>query len=124
MDIRCQRQLKLPMHICANRERSRLEAPHASALPASMDLTKQPDAGNAAEFAWRRDDVFGRIASRYDLLCAVFSLVLHRSWTRRVARRIAVEPWSVILDGATGPAATHLQLMDPQAPAGPATHPA
>src|SRR3546814_999225 len=78
MDIRCQRQLKLPMHICANRERSRLEAPHASSLPASMNLTKQPDAGNAAEFAWRRDDVFGRIASRYDLLCDVFSLGIHR----------------------------------------------
>ena len=31
-------------------------------------------AENAAEFAWQRDDVFGRIASRYDLLCDLFSV--------------------------------------------------
>src|SRR3546814_108080 len=118
MDIRCQRQLKLPMHICANRERSRLEAPHASSLPASMNLTKQPDAGNAAEFAWRRDDVFGRIASRYDLLCDVFSLGIHRLWKRRVARRIADEPWNVLLDGATGTGDIILRLMGRQATEG------
>lgn len=58
--------------------------------------------GNAADFAWRHDDVFGRIASRYDLLCDVFSLGIHRLWKRRVARRIAGERWSVLLDGATG----------------------
>src|SRR3546814_1346674 len=86
-------------------------SPHASALPASMDLTKQPDAGNAAEFAWRRDDVFGRIASRYDLLCDVFSLGIHRLWKRRVARRIADEPWYVLLDGATGTGDIILRLM-------------
>src|SRR3546814_10244218 len=79
-----------------------------------MDLTKQPDAGNAAEFAWRRDDVFGRIASRYDLLCDVFSLGIHRLWKRRVARRIADEPWYVLLDGATGTGAIILRLMGRQ----------
>jgi demethylmenaquinone methyltransferase/2-methoxy-6-polyprenyl-1,4-benzoquinol methylase len=57
---------------------------------------------NAAEFTWRHDDVFGRIASRYDLLCDVFSLGIHRLWKRSVARRIASEDWSTLLDGATG----------------------
>jgi len=57
---------------------------------------------NAAEFMWRRDDVFGRIASRYDLLCDVFSFGIHRLWKRRVAQRIASEDWSTLLDGATG----------------------
>lgn len=57
---------------------------------------------NAAEFAWQSDDVFGRIASRYDVLCDVFSFGIHRLWKRRVARTIAAEPWQTLLDGATG----------------------
>lgn len=57
---------------------------------------------NAAEFAWQNDDVFGRIASRYDTLCDVFSFGIHRLWKRRVAQRIASESWSTLLDGATG----------------------
>ena len=58
--------------------------------------------GNAAEFAWQSDAVFDRIASRYDLLCDVFSFGMHRLWKRRVAHRIASEEWSTLLDGATG----------------------
>ena len=49
-------------------------------------------AGNAAEFAWQRDDVFGRIAHRYDRLCDLFSLGIHRMWKRRMAQIIAREP--------------------------------
>lgn len=58
--------------------------------------------GNAAEFVWQRDDVFGRIAHRYDRLCDLFSLGIHRLWKRRVAQVIAREPWATLLDGATG----------------------
>lgn len=58
--------------------------------------------GNAAEFDTQRDDVFGRIASRYDLLCDLFSLGIHRLWKRQVAQMIAKEPWSQLLDCATG----------------------
>ena len=58
--------------------------------------------GNAAEFDTQRDDVFGRIASRYDLLCDLFSLGIHRLWKRKVAQMIAKEPWSQLLDCATG----------------------
>lgn len=57
---------------------------------------------NAADFAWQRDDVFGRIATRYDLLCDIFSLGLHRLWKRRVVQLIASEHWATLLDGATG----------------------
>lgn len=67
-----------------------------------MDAPTRPISENAAEFAWRDDDVFGRIASRYGLLCDVFSFGIHRLWKRRVARRIASEPWAQLLDGATG----------------------
>ena len=57
---------------------------------------------NAAEFDTQQDDVFGRIAGRYDLLCDLFSLGIHRLWKREVAQVIAKEPWSQLLDCATG----------------------
>jgi ubiquinone/menaquinone biosynthesis methyltransferase len=57
---------------------------------------------NAAKFSTTSDDVFGRIASRYDLLCDLFSFGIHRYWKRRVATLIAREPWTVLLDGASG----------------------
>jgi len=66
---------------------------------------------NAAEFAWQKDDVFGRIASRYDTLCDVFSLGIHRLWKRRVAQRIASEEWNTLLDGATGTGDIILRVM-------------
>ena len=65
-------------------------------------VTKLDPAENAAEFYTQRDDVFGRIAHRYDLLCDLFSLGIHRLWKRRVARVIAQEPWMRLLDCATG----------------------
>jgi demethylmenaquinone methyltransferase/2-methoxy-6-polyprenyl-1,4-benzoquinol methylase len=71
-------------------------------LATDMDASAHPGTENAAEFAWQRDDVFGRIASRYDLLCDLFSLGIHRLWKRRVASRIASERWATLLDGATG----------------------
>jgi ubiquinone/menaquinone biosynthesis methyltransferase len=76
-----------------------------------MDAPTQPAAANAAEFAWQRDDVFGRIASRYDLLCDVFSFGIHRLWKRCVARRIASERWTTLLDGATGTGDIILRLL-------------
>jgi demethylmenaquinone methyltransferase / 2-methoxy-6-polyprenyl-1,4-benzoquinol methylase len=76
--------------------------------------TKPPlllDNANAATFSADRDDVFGRIASRYDLLCDLFSFGIHRVWKRAVAREIAAQPWSVLLDGATGTGHIILRLM-------------
>jgi ubiquinone/menaquinone biosynthesis methyltransferase len=57
---------------------------------------------NAADFDSVRDDVFSRIASRYDRLCDLFSLGLHRTWKRRMAQRIASERWERMLDVAAG----------------------
>ena len=68
----------------------------------AMRPQAQATLDNAADFAWQHDDVFGRIATRYDLLCDVFSLGIHRLWKRRVAQRIAGEHWATLLDGATG----------------------
>jgi demethylmenaquinone methyltransferase / 2-methoxy-6-polyprenyl-1,4-benzoquinol methylase len=57
---------------------------------------------NAADFRAETDDVFARIAWRYDVLCDVFSLGIHRLWKRRVAALIASEPWVDLLDAASG----------------------
>ncbi len=57
---------------------------------------------NAAAFDARADDVFARIAGRYDVLCDLFSLGLHRLWKRRVAQLIAAQPWKRMLDAAAG----------------------
>ena len=67
-----------------------------------METESQVKSKNAAEFYTQQDDVFGRIAGRYDLLCDLFSLGIHRLWKRRVARVIAEESWSRLLDCATG----------------------
>jgi len=57
---------------------------------------------NAARFVAETDDVFGRIAQRYDLLCDVFSLCIHRLWKARLASLIASSPAKLILDVASG----------------------
>ncbi len=77
-----------------------------------MNIAETPTQQNAAEFAWQRDDVFGRIASRYDKLCDVFSFGIHRLWKRRVAGYIAGESWQTLLDGATGTGDIVLRVMD------------
>ena len=61
-----------------------------------------PTDTNAASFDSIHDDVFTRIASRYDLLCDLFSLGIHRTWKRAMARRIAAERWENMLDVAAG----------------------
>ena len=57
---------------------------------------------NAASFDAVHDDVFSRIAARYDFLCDLFSLGIHRRWKSRVARRILAAPWQCMLDVAAG----------------------
>lgn len=57
---------------------------------------------NAASFGPDKDDVFGRIADRYDFLCDLFSLGIHRLWKRKMASAIALEQAMVMLDVATG----------------------
>jgi demethylmenaquinone methyltransferase/2-methoxy-6-polyprenyl-1,4-benzoquinol methylase len=57
---------------------------------------------NAAEFDAGLDDVFTRIAGRYDRLCDVFSLMAHRYWKSTMARQIARDPGLIVLDVASG----------------------
>ena len=57
---------------------------------------------NAAEFVASGDDVFARIATRYDVLCDLFSFWIHRHWKSKVAELIASQPWDSLLDSASG----------------------
>lgn len=79
---------------------------------------KASASGNAAEFAWKQDDVFDRIAERYDTLCDVFSVGIHRVWKRRVAARIASEPWNTLLDSATGTGDIILRVLEHESTVG------
>ena len=90
----------------------------SSIRTSGWQLAHSTPIGNSADFSPHRDDVFGRIASRYDLLCDVFSFGIHRLWKRAVARQIAEEPWTVLLDGATGTGDILLRVLAHQAVTG------
>jgi demethylmenaquinone methyltransferase / 2-methoxy-6-polyprenyl-1,4-benzoquinol methylase len=75
-----------------------------------VETSMQPE--NAAEFHVQQDDVFGRIAGRYDLLCDLFSMGIHRLWKRRVAHTIARESWSDLLDCAAGTGDITLRVLN------------
>lgn len=79
-----------------------------------MSKNEQVNSSNAADFHAQVDDVFGRIASRYDLLCDLFSLGIHRLWKRRVAALIAQEPWTCLLDAAAGTGDVVLRVANQQ----------
>jgi demethylmenaquinone methyltransferase/2-methoxy-6-polyprenyl-1,4-benzoquinol methylase len=79
-----------------------------------MSKNEQVHFSNAANFHAQVDDVFGRIASRYDLLCDLFSLGIHRLWKRRVAALIAQEPWNCLLDAAAGTGDVVLRVANQQ----------
>ena len=75
-----------------------------------MDRKTTDDDANAAHFDMRADDIFARIAGRYDLLCDLFSFGLHRLWKRRVANLIAAAQWHSMLDAAAGTGDIALRL--------------
>lgn len=77
-----------------------------------MTINQQIETKNAAEFSTQQDDVFGRIANRYDLLCDLFSFGIHRLWKRKVAKIIAEESWSNLLDCATGTGDITLRVLN------------
>ena len=79
-----------------------------------MSTNGQAQSSNAADFHAQADDVFGRIATRYDLLCDLFSLGIHRIWKRRVAALIAQEPWTCLLDAAAGTGDVVLRIANHQ----------
>jgi ubiquinone/menaquinone biosynthesis methyltransferase len=79
-----------------------------------MSASRPVENPNAAEFDTSADDVFGRIASRYDLLCDLFSFWIHRHWKRRVALLVASQPWRVLLDSASGTGDIVIRVLDRQ----------
>lgn len=74
-------------------------------MPASTDPS------NAAAFDPAADDVFARIADRYDRLCDVFSVFAHRLWKARIAARMAAEAGAVALDVASGTGDIPVRLL-------------
>lgn len=69
------------------------------------DVTAPPRTNaldNAASFDAKADNVFARISQRYDQLCDVFSLGIHRLWKRRIASKIVQSPGAVVFDAASG----------------------
>ncbi|HKE93056.1 MAG TPA: ubiquinone/menaquinone biosynthesis methyltransferase [Povalibacter sp.] len=79
-----------------------------------MSASRPSEHLNAAEFTASVDDVFGRIASRYDLLCDLFSFWIHRHWKRRVAMLVASQPWQDLLDSASGTGDIVLRVLNRQ----------
>ena len=77
-----------------------------------IDIDPHQTPANASRFDTAADDVFGRIASRYDLLSDLFSLWIHRTWKRRVAALIASEPWTKLLDAASGTGDIVLRVLN------------
>jgi demethylmenaquinone methyltransferase / 2-methoxy-6-polyprenyl-1,4-benzoquinol methylase len=80
-----------------------------------MPTQSSSDHANAADFHTQADNVFGRIAARYDLLSDLFSFGIHRLWKRRVAALIATEPWTDLLDAAAGTGDVVLRVARHQA---------
>ena len=73
-------------------------------MPESEATYRDDMTENAAAFDPKGDDVFARIAGRYDRLCDVFSLCIHRRWKSRMAHAIAAQPgdrFLIYTDGLT-----------------------
>lgn len=72
---------------------------------------------NAAGFDPARDDVFARIAGRYDLMCDIFSVLAHRRWKSVMADEIVRAPGETVLDVASGTGHIALRVARRQAAA-------
>lgn len=66
---------------------------------------------NAAVFVPQADNVFARIAGRYDRLCDVFRLGIHRLWKAHMARHMAAHDGAIVFDAASGTGDIPLRLM-------------
>ena len=76
-----------------------------------MSARADGSGANAAAFDPARDNVFARIAGRYDRLCDLFSLRIHRLWKSEMAAAIASHPGAVVLDAASGTGDIPLRVM-------------
>ncbi len=66
---------------------------------------------NAAHFDPNADNVFARIAGRYDRMCDIFSLFAHRLWKARIAKLMAREGGELALDVASGTGDIPVRLL-------------
>ncbi|MCW5770275.1 MAG: ubiquinone/menaquinone biosynthesis methyltransferase [Rhodospirillaceae bacterium] len=76
-----------------------------------MDESRIQPSANAAAFDPVRDDVFTRIARRYDRMCDLFSLFIHRRWKSHMAAAVARHPGRVVLDVASGTGDIPLRVL-------------
>jgi demethylmenaquinone methyltransferase/2-methoxy-6-polyprenyl-1,4-benzoquinol methylase len=72
--------------------------------PRELDLPASDDKRRAIE------EMFDRIAPRYDLLNGLITLGLHRRWKRAAIRTLAIEPASRVIDLACGTGDLLLEL--------------
>jgi demethylmenaquinone methyltransferase / 2-methoxy-6-polyprenyl-1,4-benzoquinol methylase len=80
-------------------------------MSTSVDVPPAATTRNAADFDPASDDVFARIATRYDRLCDIFSLFIHRRWKSHMAAIIAAQPAGVLLDVASGTGDIPLRVL-------------
>jgi demethylmenaquinone methyltransferase / 2-methoxy-6-polyprenyl-1,4-benzoquinol methylase len=79
--------------------------------------TTQPSR-ESAQFGEQVQGMFGRVASRYDLLNSVMTAGLHHSWRKRAADRAELRPGDSALDVCCGTGDLALELADRVAPGG------
>ncbi|UTA48099.1 ubiquinone/menaquinone biosynthesis methyltransferase [Simiduia sp. 21SJ11W-1] len=66
---------------------------------------------NAAGLDVARDNIFARIADRYDWLCDIFSFGIHRYWKSVAVKEILRHKPQVILDAAAGTGDISVRLV-------------
>ena len=66
---------------------------------------------NAARFSAAYDDVFARIAGRYDRLCDLFSFGIHRRWKSHMAFRMSAHSHETVIDVASGTGDIPVRLL-------------
>lgn len=72
-------------------------------MPQAASATNSPaTAGAPAKDSARIRAMFGRVASRYDLLNHLLSASLDRVWRRKLARSLAISPGARVLDLCCG----------------------
>jgi demethylmenaquinone methyltransferase/2-methoxy-6-polyprenyl-1,4-benzoquinol methylase len=72
----------------------------------------------SAQFAEQVQGMFGRVASRYDLLNSVMTAGLHHSWRKRAVDRAELRPGDAALDVCCGTGDLALELAGRVAPGG------
>ena len=65
-------------------------------------MSNDEKSNNAAEFDTGEDNIFSRIAERYDLMCDLFSLGIHRIWKKDLINIMSPSKNTKLIDVACG----------------------